>query len=325
MTPSPHAAQSPEFLSRLHDGELSSAERIAFDAHTASCDACRSAVEQFEGSLAAFRSAPTSPPSPDLSARILRKIRAQTPSRRPFGVTFGIDLRLAGVAIAALLAVLIAAPLLVRRKAQASFPAPQQTRAPLSVHLADRETAQKETAAAEAPPIPPDAPRAQPAPARQKAEAERRAAAPAAPPPPAVGQVATDRMRESPAASSKLVARAGGEARSEADEMAGAREDKAVAVRLTVKALDGLGEPPAVDHAPSDPSLSPLRGTEYVLLVEADGRVREAAPSQPAPRALSKPKDAAANAAVSGEPANLFHDLRFAPGDRPRRLLVRVE
>jgi hypothetical protein len=118
---------------------------------------------------------------------------------------------------------------------------------------------------------------------------------------------------------------AGGEAGAGAGVAADAAEGKVERIRLTVRPLDGLGEPPAVARAPSDPSLSPLRGREYVLVVEADGSVREAAASRPAPEALAKSKDLAANTAVTAESPSIFLELRFAPGDRPRRLLVRVD
>ena len=115
MTDTLHPARSTEFLSRLYDGELTAADRDAFEAHRASCEECRRAADAFAATLAAFRSSPTAPPAADLSARILRKIRAQSPSRRPFGVMFGIDVRWAGVFIAALLVVLISTPLVLRR------------------------------------------------------------------------------------------------------------------------------------------------------------------------------------------------------------------
>ena len=97
-----HPAESVEFLSRLHDGDLGPAEAAAFESHRAECADCRASVAVFERALSAYREAPVSPVSSDLSARILRKIRATTPSRRPFGVTFGIDVRWAGVLAAAI-------------------------------------------------------------------------------------------------------------------------------------------------------------------------------------------------------------------------------
>ncbi len=110
-----HPAESAEFLSRLHDGELSPDEAAAFEAHRRECPECRASVAEFERALAAYRSAPVSPHASDLSARILRRIRAASPSRRPFGVMFGIDVRWAGALAAALLVVIIGAPVFSRR------------------------------------------------------------------------------------------------------------------------------------------------------------------------------------------------------------------
>ena len=44
MTAGSHPARSPEFLSRLHDGELSPAERAHFESHRAHCAECRGAA-----------------------------------------------------------------------------------------------------------------------------------------------------------------------------------------------------------------------------------------------------------------------------------------
>jgi hypothetical protein len=117
-----HPAESLELLSRHHDGDLSAAEREAFETHLAECADCRAAADAFERSLAAFRTAPEAPVPTDLSARILRKIRAQSPSRRPFGVMFGIDIRWAGVFMAALLVAIIA-PVLLSSKRELARPA----------------------------------------------------------------------------------------------------------------------------------------------------------------------------------------------------------
>ena len=111
-----HPAQSAEFLSRRHDGELAADEAAAFEAHRLECAECQASVAEFENALAAYRSAPVPPHASDLSARILRKIRATSPSRRPFGVMFGIDVRWAGALAAALLVVIIGAPVFSRRE-----------------------------------------------------------------------------------------------------------------------------------------------------------------------------------------------------------------
>jgi hypothetical protein len=140
MTVATHPAASLETLSRRHDGELSPAELEAFEAHLAQCEECREATAAFERSLAAFRTAPDAPVPSDLPARILRKIRAQSPSRRPFGVMFGIDIRWAGVFLAALLVAIIAPTFLSsRREANQTAAAPSSE--PLTAHVVDAEAA----------------------------------------------------------------------------------------------------------------------------------------------------------------------------------------
>lgn len=171
-----HPAQSAEFLSRRHDGELSAEEAAAFEAHQRECSACRASVAEFESALAAYRSAPVSPHASDLSARILRKIRAASPSRRPFGVLFGIDVRWAGALVAALLVVIIGAPVFSRRgpefkdAAAPASPAP----APIPAYVLDAEEERPAEKRAEA--SPPSRMRAAP-----KSEAKDAAAAPEPP------------------------------------------------------------------------------------------------------------------------------------------------
>ena len=69
MTAGSHPARSAEFLSRLHDGELSPAERAHFESHRAHCAECRAAAAEFEAALALYRSSHrarrprTSPPA----------------------------------------------------------------------------------------------------------------------------------------------------------------------------------------------------------------------------------------------------------------------
>jgi hypothetical protein len=314
-----HPARSTEFLSRLYDGELDAAEGAAFAAHRASCDECRRAADAFNATLAAFRAEPTPPAAPDLSARILRKIRAQSPSRRPFGVTFGIDVRWAGVFVAALLVVLISAPLVLRRPPVASSAKP----AAIPAHLYDETPvppgpsadARKEVRN-EAPAPPPAAA----APAQTSALAKDEAAASNAPAsPPSVASRAEApadeekrRVGLAPPLRQKSIAprpaadAAGGEAG------AGTAADfVAPTARLFVLAADGEGTPPAVVVRPDAQRLSALRGREFVLLVETGGRVRSVA--------------AAGSAAPAGSEGDVLRQIVFAPSDRPRRLSVRVE
>ena len=137
-----HPAQSAEFLSRRHDGELDASEAAAFESHRRECAECTAAVEEFENALAAYRSAPVSPHAADLSARILRKIRAASPSRRPFGVMFGIDIRWAGALAATLLVVIIGAPVFSRRDHSTAVPprpASAPANAPIPAYVLDSE------------------------------------------------------------------------------------------------------------------------------------------------------------------------------------------
>lgn len=325
-----HPARSSDFLSRLHDGDVSAAEASAFDSHCASCAECREAAQAFAQSLAAFRSAEPAPAAADLSARILRKIRAQSPSRRPFGVMFGIDVRWAGVVVAALLVVLISAPALLRRPNTPPVPAPPSS---ISARIVDVAPAKESV----------NAPQPKP-----EARAEARpmaAAAPAPPPEPAKDELAAkpqgavaaeapaeqERARSSfaPAPRAKAAApvlrkqattteAAGGESGA-----ANAMDSIAAPPRLSVSALDGQGAAPALMSLPSDERFAPLRGKEFVLVVETQGRVRDVQPSS-GDGFLTRRDAAAAPASQTGA-IDALRALRFAPGDRPRRLLVRIE
>ena len=85
--------------------------------------------------------------------------------------------------------------------------------------------------------------------------------------------------------------------------------------------LDGEGEAPAIVAGPDTSRLSELRGREYVLTVEASGRIRSIEPSI-ANGYVRSERD------VAGRPPRRFprplQEIRFAPGDRPRRLAVRI-
>jgi len=119
MSQNPHPARNPEFLSRLHDQELTPAERAHFESHRAHCAECRTAAAEFEAALALFRSSGPRPASPDLAARILRKLQQNDSRRRlRFGPTFGIDLRWAGAFAAAVVAAVIASSVVVRNESR---------------------------------------------------------------------------------------------------------------------------------------------------------------------------------------------------------------
>ncbi len=339
MSETPHPAASVEFLSRLHDRELSAAEAREFDAHRSSCASCRNAVEEYERSLRAFRASPTAAPASDLSARILRKIREQSPSRRPFGVTFGIDVRWAGVLAAALLVVLIA-PALFHRQEKALVPAGSSASPEaLPAYLLEEKTttSAKESGAKVAPAPPPSAP-ADEARAKDKENAKPLDAA-------AEGDFAStqpqpETKREgfladgtnapaaaaqaAPAPPQKLrrqtAAAPGGEAGG-----AAVPDEQRVSIRLVVNAIDGYGEAPEVRETPTDDALAALVGREFILLVEAGGRVRDVTPSTSGGGFLRKDAQSRDRLADARKEGSELMGLRFTPSDRPRRLLVRVE
>ncbi len=335
MTDSSHPASSVDFLSRLYDGELPALEREAFERHRAECEACRLAADSFARSLAAFRAEPTVPAAADLSARILRKIRAQSPSRRPFGVMFGIDIRWAGLLAAAILVVLISAPLVLRRPSARSAPRP-----PFSARLVEAPAEMKVEAPAQAKP---EASRADsgapsaPAPALSKDEAGRNAAslsrnAPSAEPPaddekrryaaaPSAEAAPPARAAAAPMKRSRtLQDSAGGEAAAP-----GAAEATIAAAppRLVVTSADEERLVPAVAAVPDTARLSALRGREYVLTVDASGRIRSVERSSSS--GFLAPRPQADTSAAAADPADALRGLRFAPCDRPRRLIVRIE
>jgi len=334
MTDTPHPARSTEFLSRLYDGELAPADRDAFEAHRAACEECRRAADAFAATLSAFRSSPTAPPAADLSARILRKIRAQSPSRRPFGVMFGIDVRWAGVFIAALLVVLISTPLVLRRPQLGA-----QRPASLSARILEVSAPPDAPPAEVSPNAKADAgsraPAAAPAPALLgKDEAAPPADVGAAPPPNAARREAPadeEKRRYAPAAPAAAAQAAPSLRAKAASEPAGGETAGATAadaetvepaVRLSVHAFDGGGSPPAVVAHPSDARLAGLRGREFVLTVEAQGRVREVQASAGNGLLDRAPQRPDADAVAAGD---VLREMRFAPGDGPRRLLVRIE
>ena len=332
MTVSSHPTRSPEFLSRLRDGELSAEERRLFEAHRGECAECRETVAAFARSLDAFRSAPEPPAPADLAARILRKIRAQSPSRRPFGVMFGIDIRWAGVFLAALLVAIIAPGLFSGRRETRAASAPQE---PLTAYVVDYEPRGDARCAGEAEgapgpgegdtnalaakaPEPKTRPLAegtaesgkpadrlvggrldQPAP---RPRHPPRLPRPRRPPRRARGtaqKLPSEEARNvAPMAAPKRSAalatpeRGGGEAGAFAREEAQSGE-----VRIEVRPLDAEGAAPDVARAPAAARLAPLRGREFVLVVGADGLVRSVAPAEPENERRQLLKDKAADAA----------------------------
>ncbi|HEX4439249.1 MAG TPA: zf-HC2 domain-containing protein [Thermoanaerobaculia bacterium] len=381
-----HPAESPEFLSRLQDGELSAAEAASFEEHRKTCARCRENADSYTRVLDVFRSAAPRPAASDLSARILRKVRAQSPSRRPFGVTFGIDVRWAGVCAAALVVVIMAASILDEGPLPSIvLPEPQRVTEPESVRarLLEREQApasrgRKElakTAPAPAAPKPNDLAAKQ---APLAAPHEETAAAPSS--------AAAFAPEPSASAETRLQAAAPADALAKRDEekSAGRRDEIAqnkkeqpdagaaneasgrdalkterrsgapaagfiapparritvpsdapggeagmaldleadAALHLGVRPVDGFGSPPALEPGADAAALAPLRGREFVLIVESAGRVRSASVSAGSNALNIRTKD---KAAVVRDDLSPLLSLRFAPGDRPRRLVVRID
>jgi hypothetical protein len=117
MNALPHPARSPEFLSRLHDGDLTAAERAQFESHRAHCTECRNAAFEFEAALSLYRSSRPRPASPDLSSRILRKLQQSNRRRVPLGGSVALNLRWAGAFAAAIIAAIIGFSVVARQEA----------------------------------------------------------------------------------------------------------------------------------------------------------------------------------------------------------------
>lgn len=305
---SQHPARSVEFLSRLHDGDLDPAERARFEAHRTHCAECRRAALEFEDAILLFRTSRSTPPRADLAARILRKVQSTNRPRAPFSPRFRLDLTWVALLVTALLALLIATPIAVRRnpqpvpvagvrqegKVDRAVISPAPERQP-EVALRDRAPARARIAA-------PPAPLLQKQESRSVAEKpESRAKETGATEPSAARRAEADER-------SDQASRVMGSGQAPTLAAAGSEELPAagagIPLRLTVRSIDGYGAAPALLPDGSI-ELSPQeRGREYVLLLDSQGVVREVRPS-PAPAALSS--------------------LHFRPGSRPRRLLVRVE
>jgi hypothetical protein len=334
-----HRGRSNDFLSRLHDGEVPDVERRSFENHCATCPDCRAAVEDYERSLSLYRQASVAPTPTDLSGRILRKVRAQSPSRRPFGVTFGIDIRWAGALVAALLVILASAPLLLRRELPTSEPpAPP----PIPAHLLDRPSpasdgnVPSQTGLRSNAGSPAETGRAQPVPGhtvgdRPRPSAEEPPRLRPAPPAQSVvnapkaalskDEVAAAPMR-SQEAPSKLAAPFDSEAAPASEEKSQAILE-APAVRLVVRALDGQGPLPAILARPPDERLAPLRGREFIVTVEPTGAVSDVSPVGAAPRSAARQVEAGKAAKAPDDGA--LREFRFAAGARVLRLLVRID
>lgn len=387
----PHPARSPEFLSRLHDQELSPGERAHFESHRAHCAECRTAAAQFEEALALFRASAPRPASPDLAARILRKLQASGGRRRPFGVTFGIDVRWAGALAAALVAAIVGTSIVMKNEAREAQS--RLTRGPVPVVMESDHAKAPPASNAPAPgaPAPParssraseprggakdEAPGiagrvAAPPEEKQKEVSKKLDHEYAQAPPPAAaanlaqapaedrqeavdqGAAAPSRERaqegklEKPApqaarAKSAAAARPDVQDRrqrldgfaaqstqrdqerpgGEGGAPAAPEEAAARPVRLVVTAADGAGPAPELIPSPTLELPADLRGREFVVIVDAAGRVRQVLPRRPALRDSARANE---NRLAKTQTASPLAALRFQPGDRQRRLLVRAE
>ncbi len=358
-----HPARSAEFLSRLHDGDLDAAERAQFESHRAHCAECRKAAAEFEAALSFYRSSHPSPPSPDLAARILRKLQASTPRRSPFGIFFGIDLKWAGAFAAALIAMTIGSAVVLQQGGRRDA---ESRGTVIPVLLQEKKAEKREADLGKAVPSPvAELARAstkpQPAPKvenRDKASAFETVLAekkdePARPQPKlkAPGPQADEltalaeketRSREAAegrreaAAAPGVVAKlseAAAPRQSRAPERAGGEgavagsatslDQAAPLPRLIISSIDGRGTAPELSEEEIPQLTADLRGREYILTVNSQGRVVGA-------RLTDRKKAARGdvqtqNAAQEAKAPQALFNLRFKPSDHPRLLLVRIE
>jgi putative zinc finger protein len=319
-----HPARSVDFLSRLHDGELDASERARFEAHRARCSECRRAALEFEDALSLFRSTRSAPPRSDLAARILRKVQSTNRPRAPFPRRFQIDLGWAALLLTALFAVLITTPLLLRERRAAlregvvlfvtpgappsSAEPPAREALPEAPREKSRDGGLRHAAPPEFRQQAPDVGGAAVAPELEDhAEAGRAAPSDA-------------EKRESQAAAAAPPQPAGGEG-----DVSARLSEPAAAMRFSVREVDGFGAPPAL-LSDARLELPPgERGREYLLVVDAQGTVQQVSrasseDSAPPPAARDRRM---ARAEAATPPA--LSRLRFAPGNQPRRLLLRID
>ncbi len=358
-----HPAASTEFLSRRHDGDLSAADLAAFEAHRRECPECAAAVEDFDRALEAFREADVAPAASDISARILRKIRATSPSRRPFGVMFGIDVRWAGALAAALLVVIIMAPVFSRREYRFGPPQPPAPEAPIAAYVLDADADAEDAPAREKSSAPPAAARPkankeESSAARGAVDLDSYASAPAEPPAQArdnahanaseldatklVGGVAAGARADAPSspaappassvrpekpAATQFSRRQSAAAPAGGEAAAEGFLEAVPELRLSVRAVDGQGSAPEVVRTPTEASLAELKGREFLLVVESGGKVRfveeRLRERKHDGEDKSAPLEKSKDSRYSAE--EVLKQLAFHPGDRSRRLVVTVE
>jgi hypothetical protein len=350
MTSPSHQARSPEFLSRLHDGELTPGERAHFESHRTHCAECRRAAADFEEALSLYRTSSPSPASPDLAARILRKLQASNRRRDPYGVVFGINLKWAGAFAAALVAMIIGSSVVLRQKAaREEIPAGAPSEVTISVTLEPKtqpEALQKQSAADAAPPsvsglagdkeerantnrLSTSRQEPEPQPARAPLEAEKKLRELEAPRDQGAkvmaGAVSKERAETAARPRPTAAEESGGEGVAPASPSFAASE-LVVAAPLSIRitSLDDQGTPP--DRIGPVPKLPlELRGSEYVLVVDSRGVVYDAAPHLARRKARADDKAAASADAIEPVVPEALKRLRFKPSDRPRRLLLQIE
>ena len=173
-----HPTRSIGFLSRLHDGELTDAERRDFELHAGECSECAAAAAEFEAVLDLYRRAQTELPDPALAGRIARRIDARLRWRPPVRyVKLEIDLLWASVVATCLVGVLAVYNLRSLRTPPAAVSMVAETSSPVSPSAPAPESLRDE-------PVPRRATGPRPRPAGRRADSredapEARAAAPA--------------------------------------------------------------------------------------------------------------------------------------------------
>lgn len=317
-----HPGRSAEFLSRLHDGELDPGERAHFEAHRAHCAECRRAALEFEDALSLFRSARSRPPQADLAGRILRKIQTSSRPRAPFGLRFRTDLGLVALLLTGIFAILLSTPIAVRREEPPVVPPPPpasgvSTSAPAAPAVSkaaeerDQLSSQRERRVRQALPpaaseatgsVRPEEPGTAPtsiAAERKKEVADARADEP-------------DRAEPRPAFAAEP-GRAGG---TQEEESTAAAAAPASPLHLSIEAIDGYGSAPPLLSDSRMAMPAAYRGHEFILLVDSQGKVSEVLPG---------PTRKQETARLAAPTPDALSELRFKPGNRPRRLLLRFE
>ena len=143
----------------------------------------------------------------------------------------------------------------------------------------------------------------------------------------AARQQSAPRAPAAAAAQGRVGEKAGGEG---AYALDGVADSAAARPSLKILAGDDWGSVPTVLNAAQIDLPLDLRGREFVLVVEASGRVREVQPIQ---KGLQKKTAAREEERAqvqawqekADKDSEALRSLRFVPGDRPRRLRVSVE